>query len=90
MNYKALEDLINILVRKCGTELNAQIAAKETELLTNRLRKVQSDIKSLEELISNRDYKYNFKYVTINQISNYSTLLTSYNSETKQVAKAII
>ena len=52
MNYKALEDLINILVRKCGTELNADIAKKEIVILENRLKKVRSDIESLREYIS--------------------------------------
>lgn len=74
MNYKALEDLINILVRKCGTELNADIAKKEIVILENRLKKVRSDIESLREYISNNDYKYTSKYEKEN---SYIELLKS-------------
>lgn len=74
MNYKALEDLINILVRKCGTELNADIAKKEIVILENRLKKIRSDIESLREYISNNDYKYTSKYEKEN---SYIELLKS-------------
>ena len=61
MNYKALEDLINILVRKCGTELNASVANREINILENRLKKIKSEIKELKDYISKNEYSFECK-----------------------------
>ena len=95
MNYKALEDLINILVRKCGTELNANIASKEVSILENRLKKVRSDIEQLKEHISNSTYKCECKYekdslrqeLLENEIESLKAKKEELSSELKEYEK---
>ena len=56
MNYKALEDLINILVKKSGTDLGIQIVSNEVARLEEKKKKLTKEKNKLEEKLEKNDY----------------------------------
>ena len=49
MNYKALEDLINILVKKSGTDLGVQVVSNEVARLDEKKKKLVKEKSKLEK-----------------------------------------
>lgn len=56
MNYRALEDLINILVKKAGYELEESVTLEDINILNERKQIISNKIEELSKRISNEDY----------------------------------
>ena len=56
MNYKALEDLINILVKKAGYNVNEGMTLEDIDVLTKRLGELSEAKEKLERKISSDNY----------------------------------
>ena len=56
MNYKALEDLVNILVKKSGTDLSEDIVSHEIQRLEEKKKKLNKEKEKLEEKLGSYDY----------------------------------
>lgn len=56
MNYKALEDLINILVKKSGTDLGVQVVSNEVVRLEEKKKKLVKEKNKLDDKLEKDDY----------------------------------
>lgn len=56
MNYKALEDLINILVKKSGTDLGVQVVSNEVARLDEKKKKLVKEKSKLDDKLEKGDY----------------------------------
>ena len=56
MNYKALEDLINILVKKSGTDLSVQVVSNEVARLEEKKKKLVKEKNKLDDKLEKGDY----------------------------------
>ena len=56
MNYKALEDLINILVKKSGTDLGVQVVGNEVARLEDKKKKLVKEKSKLDDKLEKGDY----------------------------------
>ena len=64
MNYRALEDLIGILVKKSGYKLSDLKVEEDTDFLEDRKKYIEGEIESLKSKLNsyeyvNKDEKYN-------------------------------
>ena len=56
MNYRVLEDLVNILVKKSGDELDESTAIEDINILNERANILKSKNEELKNRIENEDY----------------------------------
>ncbi len=56
MDFKALEDLVNILVKKNGTELDAEIANYQKNKLEEKLKRIGKDISNFKNEVNEKRY----------------------------------
>lgn len=56
MNYKALEDLINILVKKSGTDLSVQVVGNEVARLEDKKKKLIKEKSKLDAKLEKSNY----------------------------------
>ena len=103
MNYKALEDLVNILVKKSGTDLSEDIVSHEIQRLEEKKKKLNKEKEKLEEKIGSYDYSlqmekdkdlneksYLEKYIkSLIEEKDASTTVTAFSSDISLLEKGL-
>ena len=56
MNYRALEDLVNILVKKAGYSLNEARTLEDADILTKRKSNLEDELNNLDKKINEEEY----------------------------------
>ncbi|MEG2457793.1 MAG: hypothetical protein RSB41_02770 [Bacilli bacterium] len=73
MNYKALEDLINILVKKSGEVLYSDVVDFEKKRLDTELKKAEKDKKAMLTSIESKNYIDEVRKTKVETELNYYT-----------------
>ena len=82
MNYKALEDLINILVKKSGTDLGVQVVSNEVARLEEKKKKLVKEKSKLDGKLEKGDYTLQIdKDKDLNEKSYLEKMIKLLNQE---------
>ena len=85
MNYKALEDLINILVKKSGTDLAVQVVSNEVARLEEKKKKLVKEKSKLDDKLEKGDYVLQMdKDKDLNEKSYLEKMIKLLNQEKEE------
>ena len=85
MNYKALEDLINILVKKSGTDLAVQVVSNEVARLEEKKKKLVKEKSKLDGKLEKGDYVLQMdKDKDLNEKSYLEKMIKLLNQEKEE------